>query len=370
MWQIAASMTAATPVWIVIVIVVAAGVGGLGFYAGYEYRGAPSPASVANDTLSILGAGTLVNTFPEVASALVNLTPGISAPLAAQTYEGSLDITTAITSLAATADVAAFADFRLAPSLLYPKFASWEVVFAQTQEVLIYNSSLPAFSGVNSTNWGQDLVNDVATPGNAPMGIWNASTDPNGYNEIFSLMLQGYFYGGGNLSAYYGHLYSGAPGTYAQGNPSYTRLEHESHAASLIETGVVSAVITYKAVAIQNHLPYVLLNPIVGLGANNTTALNDYKMLSTQIIGSTGSLQTVVPAPILFAATVPSNAQNPTLGALFLHLLLSAQGSAILAQDGAWTPISPGWSDDPTGVPGLLQSEVTGLPSWASPFLS
>jgi molybdate/tungstate transport system substrate-binding protein len=369
MWQIAASMVAATPVWIVVVIVVAAGVGGLGFYAGYEYRSSPSPSAVANDTLSILGAGTLVDTFPEIASELVNQTPGISAPAAAQTYEGSLDITTAITGLSAVADVAALADFRLAPSLLYPKFASWEVVFAQTQEVLIYNSSLAAFSGVNSSNWGQDLVNDVMA-GNAPFGIWNASTDPNGYNEIFSLMLQGYFYAGGDLSAYYGHLYSGAPGTYATGNPSYTRIEHESQATSLIETGVVSAVITYKAVAIQNHLPYVLLNPIVGLGANNSTALTDYAMLSTQIIGSTGSLQKVVPAPILFAATIPSNAQNPELGALFLHLLLSPQGSAILARENAWTPIFPGWSDDPSGVPGLLQPDVTGLPSWASPFLS
>jgi molybdate/tungstate transport system substrate-binding protein len=364
-------MIAATPVWVVVVIVVAAGAGGLGFYAGYEYRGSVTTTTAAvNDTLSILGAGTLVNTFPEIANALVNQTPGVSAPTAAQIYEGSLDVTTAITSLAATADVAALADFRLAPSLLYPKFASWEIVFAQTQEVLIYNASLPAFAGVNASNWGAALVTDVTTPGNAPMGIWNASTDPNGYNEIFSLMLQGYLYGGGDLSAYYGHLYSGAPGAYAQGNPSATRIEHESQAASLMETGVVSAVITYKAVAIQNHLPYVLLNPIVGLGANNSTALADYAMLSTQIIGSGGALQKVVPAPILFAATIPSNAQNAALGALFLHLLLSPQGSAILDQDGAWTPIFPGWSDAPTAVPGLLQPDVTSLPAWATPFLA
>ena len=370
MWQIAASMVATTPVWVVVVIVVAAGVGGVGFYAGYEYRGAAvASTAAANNTLSILGAGTLTYTFPELASELVNQTPGISAPAAAQDYEGSLDITTAITSLSATADVAALADFRLAPQLLYPKFASWEIVFAQTQEVLIYNSSLPAFSGVNATNWGADLVADVQTPHNAPLGIWNASTDPNGYNEIFSLMLQGILYGSG-ISTYYGTLYTGAPGAYAEGNPSYTVLEHESQAATLIKTGVVSAVITYKAVAIQNHLPYVLLNPIVGLGANNSTALSDYAALSTQIIGSSGALQKVVPAPILFAATIPLNAPNAALGALFLHLLLSPQGSAILAQDNAWTPVFPGWSDDPSAVPGLLQPDVTTLPSWASPFVS
>ncbi len=387
MWDLATSMSAAptssveasssstprgtsTAVWIVVVIVIAAIVGGAGFYAGYEYRGSPasSPSTAANSTLSILGAGTLVDTFPMVANALVNETPGVTAPSAAQTYEGSLDITTAITSTGAKADVAALADFRLIPQLLQPTYASYEVVFAQTQEVLIYNASLPAFSGVNASNWGWKLVQDVQTKGNAPFGVWNASTDPNGYNEIFSMMLQGQLYNGSNTSVY-GQMYIGAPGAYATPNPSYTVLEHESQAASLVETGVVSAVITYKAVAIQNHLHYVLLNPIVGLGANNTTALSDYAKLSTKIIGSTGSLTSVVPAPILFAATVPTNAPNAALGALFLHLLLSPQGSAILSQGGAWTPVFPGWSPTPSAVPGILQPDVTSLPSWATPFI-
>src|SRR5580658_3281863 len=167
MWQFPTSMSAttpntptkamglATPVWIVVVIVVAAAVGGLGFYAGYEYRGSPAVTGVtANNALAILGAGTLTDTFPMLANEFVNETPGVSSPTAAQTYEGSLDITSAITSLAATADVAAVADYRLIPQLLEPKFASWEIVFATTQEVLIYNSSLPAFSGVNQSNWG------------------------------------------------------------------------------------------------------------------------------------------------------------------------------------------------------------------------
>jgi molybdate/tungstate transport system substrate-binding protein len=359
-----------TAVWVVIVIVVAAAIGAAGFYAGYEYRGSPAstPSTAANNTLSILGAGTLTYTFPMVANELVNETPGVSAPAAAQTYEGSLDVTTAITSTGARADVAALADFRLIPQLLEPTYANYEVVFAQTQEVLIYNASLPAFHGVNSTNWGWKLVQDVTTPGNAPMGIWNASTDPNGYNEIFSMMLQGQTYNNSQTSVY-NQIYTGVPGAYAFPITGRAILEHESQAANLINTGTVSAVITYKAVAIQNHLPYVLLNSTVGLGANTSAALASYAKLSTSIIGSSGSLVSVVPAPILFAATVPLNAPNPALGALFLHLLLSPQGSAILAEDGAWTPIFPGWSPTPTAVPGLLQPDVTALPTWATSFV-
>jgi molybdate/tungstate transport system substrate-binding protein len=362
---------AANAVIAVVVILVAAGAAGLGFVAGYEYKTSPAatPATVENSTLSVLGAGTLNTLFPELASELVNETPGISDPTAAQTYEGSLDITSAITSLGALADVAAVADFRLIPQLLEPTYAGYEVVFGATPEVLVYNPSIAAFDGVNESNWAEKLVADVTTHGNAPMAVWNASTDPNGYNEIFSLELQGMLYNG-STGTFYNALYGGASGTPAAPNPATTLLEHESQAATLLSTGVVSAFITYRSYAVVNHLSFVSMNPIVGLAANNSTALADYAKLSTTIISSTGSFATVVPAPILFAVTVPSNAPNPALGAAFVHLLLSPQGAAILSAGGAFTPIFPGWSDHPGAVPPLLQPDVTALPSWAAPFVT
>lgn len=362
-------MASRSVVIVVVILVAVAGIG-VGFLVGYEYRGTPAsaPKAIVNDTLSILGAGTLDTLFPMLASELVNETPNISAPAAAQTYEGSLDITTAITSLSARADVAAVADFRLIPQLLEPKFASYEVVFGASPEVLCYNPSLSAFNGVNETNWAQKLINAVSAPGAAPLAVWNASTDPNGYNEIFSLELQGLLYNG-SASYFYDQLYSGGSTSPAVGN-SYTKIEHESQGATLLNTGVVSALITYRSYAVVNHLHFVSFNPIVGLSANNSTALADYAQLSTKIVGSTGALETVVPAPVLFSITVPSNAPNPELGAAFIHLLLSPQGAAILSTGGAFTPIFPGWSDNPAGVPSVLAPDVVVLPSWASPFLS
>ena len=356
---------------IVVVILIAAGTTALGFVAGYEYRGSPasSPQATTNSTLSILGAGTLDTLFPQVASELVNETPGISAPTATQTYEGSLDITTALTTLHTPADVAAVADYRLIPSLLEPTYASWQVVFGSTQEVLAFNSSLTVFHGINSSNWAEKLVSDV-TSGNKPMAIWNASTDPNGYNEIFSLMLQGLLYNG-SASMFYSQLYSNSPNAPAVGNPSRTVLEHESQAATLLNTGVVSALITYKSYAVVNHLSYQAFSPIVGLGANNSTALADYAKLSTVIFGgSPGTFETVVPAPVLFAVTVPSTATNAALGAAFIHLLLSPQGAAILSAGGAFTPIFPGWVDHESAVPSVLAPDVVPLPAWASALLT
>jgi len=357
---------APTSVWVVVVIVVAAGLGGVGFVAGYEYRGSPasSPAATVNSTLSVYGAGTLNSIFPEIANQLVNETPGITDPVSASNYEGSLDITGAITTGTRT-DVAALADFRLIPQLLEPKYANWEVVFGSTAEVLAYQPGNPAFAGATSANWPSYLLNATAS---VPMGIWNASTDPNGYNEIFSMMLQGMIYDGGNTSAVYGHFYSGVPGSFATGRAN-TKIEHEGQAASLLSAGVVSAVITYRSYAVTNHLAFVPFDPIVGLAANSSTALADYAMLSTMITPSLGVFEKVVPAPVLFAATVPLNAPNPALGAAFLHLLLSPQGAAFLSQGGAFSPIFPGWSDDPSAVPSVLAPDVTGLPSWATSWL-
>ncbi len=388
MWHFTTSMSAPAPspvspptappamasksVVVIVVILVALGGIGLGFAAGYEYRGsaAAKPSAVANDSLSILGAGTLIHIFPTLASALVNYTANVSAPAALQTYEGSLDITTAITSTGAKTDVAAVADFRIIPQLLQPKYASYEIVFGTTPEVLCYNPSLSVFDGINSTNWAWKLVQDVKTPGNKPFAIWNASSDPNGYNEIFSLMLQGMLYNG-SASIFYNTFYSGGSTTPAVGNASTTVPEHESDATELLTSGTVSALITYRAFAVTaGGCPaYVAMNPIVGLEANNTTALADYAKLSTTLYASSGGYSSVVPAPVLFAVTVPSNAPNPALGAAFVHLLLSPMGAKILSANGAFDVIFPGWSNDPSAVPSVLAPDVVPLPSWASPFL-
>jgi len=358
-----------TAVWIVAIIVVAAALGGVGFFAGYEYRGSPaSSSSTVNNTLSIFGAGTLQNLFEPMSGTFASENPGISAPLAAQMYEGSLDITSGITAGTIVTDVAALADYRLAPQLLYPKYADYEVVWGQTTEALVWNpASVTGFAGINDANWASKLINTINN-GSKPLGVWNASTDPNGYNEIFSMMLQGMLYDGGNISSVYSYFYSGAPGALAVPNgPSRAILGHESQAAADLSSGVMSAVITYESYAILNNLTYLPLNPIVGLYANNTTALSDYSMLSTSVIGSSGALVKVVPAPILFTTFVPLNAPNPSLGAAFINFLLSAQGKALVAK--AFTPISPAWCDKISSAPSILQPNLVPLPAWAQTIL-
>ncbi len=326
-------------------------------------------AGASAGTLSLLAAGTLTPQFPELASELARETPGVSSPSAAQLYTGSLSVVDQIALLGGAADLAAVADFRLVPSVLEPGAAGYEVVFASTPEVLAYDPGLGAFQGVNSSNWGAKLLAATTGSQGAPLAVWNASIDPNGYNEIFSLELQGLLYGG-NLTSIYGRFYSGAPGGFARPNPSTTYVAVESQAAELLATGSVSALLTYRSYAVSHHLAYVAFDPIVGLEATSAAALADYAGLSTAIVNAAGGLSVVRAAPILFAATVPIDAPNASLGVAFLHLLLSSQGSALLAAGGGFDPIVPAWTDQPSAVPSEIAPELVPMPAWAEAYLS
>lgn len=370
MWQFATSMRAGRGFVVLVALLVALASAGAGYLVGS--RGLPgaggSPAAASSD-LSVLAAGTLGTLVPALASALVNETPGISAPAAALQFEGSVAVVQGIAHRSAVSDVAAVADFRLIPAVLEPSLAAYEVVFASTAEVLVYDPLLSAFDGINGSNWGAKLVAAATGPGAVPFAVWNASTDPNGYNEIFSLELQGERYGG-NLTTYYGAFYSGAPGSFAVPNPATARTEPESEAKTLVQSGVVCAAITYRAYAVENGLPYVPFDPVVGLASTDPAALAAYAGLSTTVLNAAGGTSAVAAAPILFAATVPADAPNASLGEAFVHLLLSPQGQALIGAAGGFDPIFPGWIDHPSAAPPILAPDTVPMPAWAAAELA
>ena len=348
-------------VWViaVAVVVLAAGLG-----AGYLLgRGAGGTAANGGGgspaTLSILAAGTLGTPFGSIASYLANTSTNLSAPTTAQQYKGSLAVVSAVSQLHEAFDVVATADYRLIPQQLEPAYAGWEVVFGSSPESLVYDPTVTALQGINSTNWAAKVLSS-----GLPIGLANASVDPNGYNEIFVLELEG-LHEGGTLSTLYDHFFTTPVGSYAIANPSTTRVELESNVASLIQTHTVALYITYRSYAVSHGLSYVDLDPSVGLGSLASADLQTYARASTTIQPTTGP-QVLHGAPILFSVTVPSNAPQAWAGLAFLHVLFSPAGSAILAAHGL-TPILPGWCDRPSAVPGVVAPEVIALPSSLPP---
>lgn len=343
----------AAVVFVVAVIALLAGLA-----AGYELRGAsPAPAiSTASTTLSITAAGTLGTVFPQVADALANDTPGVSVPSASQQYEGSILALNAIAQLHQSYDVAAAADYHLIPSLLESSHAAWEVGFATTPEALAYDPTVSALAGINTTNWAAKIEQSGIV-----MGVANASTDPNGYNEIFTLQLEG-LATGGSLDSVYGHFFSTPVGSYAVPVAATAKLESETMAATLLSTHVVQVFIIYQSYAVEHHLSYVPLDPAVSLGSTSGASITAYAKASTAILTASGGQEVVSGAPVIFAATVPIGAPNATLGTQFVDFLLSPAGGAILAA-GGFTPLAPAWLQSTGTVPAWLLPDTQPFPS-------
>lgn len=353
MWGVDTSgMRAIHPLWVGIIALACVVAGAI---AGYELRGGPAPSAAppGSPVLSITAAGTLGTVFPQLASLLANESPGAQVPASAQQYQGSVAALVAITTLHGAYDVAAAADLRLIPQLLEPAWTGWEVVFASSPMVLAYDPSVSAFAGVNGTNW----VGKLEAPG-VLLGVANASVDPNGYNAIFVLELQGLVFNS-SVNAVYGHFFTTPPGSLAVADPATTRVVPETQAATLLQTHQVQAFLTYEAYAISHHLAYVSLDPRVNLGSFDAARVTGYAQATTTILRGTATvMQTGF--PVAYAATVPANAPNATLGQLFVHLLLSPPGLTILEANG-FVPLAPAQADRIAAVPALLRPDVVPL---------
>lgn len=325
---------------VVVVAIVAGFVGGW-----YAHPSNTTSSGGTTSTLSIIAAGTLGPILPAFASNFANQTPGVQAPLAAQLYEGSLDAAAAVTQLGQPYDAFLAADYRVIPQHVEPSAASWEVVFAADPMVLAYDPNVPALVGINASNWADLIVQPGIT-----FGTPNASSDPLGYNVIFTIELQDSLDGSGG--GFYSHFYTGSIGGFAGPQPSVTKIVPETQAAAVLSTGTVDTYLIYRSYAIADHLAYKNLSPHVNLAAYDPGSVTNDSAASTTILS--GSATTVVKgAPVLFAVTVPKTAPNVPLGIAFVAYLLSNQSSAAWTADG-FSVITPAWTDQPGAIPGAI----------------
>lgn len=328
---------------VVVVVVVAVVAGFVGGWYARSASGAGSPT-----TLGIIAAGSLSpsSLFPALASAYANATPGVSAPISAQLYEGSTAAATAIVSAGSDSpyDIFVSADFRVIPQHLVhvsPSYATGEAVFASDPIVLAYNPHV--ITGVTSANWYQKIV-----ASGVELGVPNASADPLGSNVIFTIELEDAAAGAGGT--FYSHFFSGAPGSFATPTKN-TLYVMENDAGVALTTDEVQAYLIYQSYAEADGLSYVNLSASVNLGGFTAADVANYGNASTTVL-SGGSTKVVVGAPAFFALTVPTNAPTPAVGDAFAAWLLSNASAPTWTEDGfvltptAWTygsvPFLPG----------------------------
>ncbi len=273
---------------------------------------------------------------------------------------GSMDVVRKVTDLGKRPDVVAVADHRLIRDLMMPAGkASWDLVFASNEMVVVYTDSSRYSEEIGPDNWLDVLMR----PG-VRVGFSDPNRDPCGYRAIMVLALAaldanttapldllaeragiGYEVADGSIRL-------DATGVEPDSEKVFVR-EKSVDLVSMVESGVLDYAFEYRSVAVSHGLRYVALPGELNLADPSMGGW--YSRVGVLIAGPGGETKLVEGAPITYGLTVPGDAPHPDLARRFVELLISGEGRAALEENG-FTPITPealgsppGWLSDLMG---------------------
>jgi molybdate/tungstate transport system substrate-binding protein len=103
----------------------------------------------------------------------------------------------------------------------------------------------------------------------------------------------------------------------------------EADQVALLQMNELDYIWTYENLAENDGLEFVKLPDEIDLG--NAADSAEYAQASTRVLGKKqGDTVTMRGAPILFALTIPVQAENPALAEQFLRYLTSSEGRGVL----------------------------------------
>ena len=263
--------------------------------------------------LVVFNAGSLGPPFHDL---LVEFAKGKSV-VPAQENSPSIEAVRKLTELGKVPDVLAVADYSLLPTLVLPKYASWYVLFGSNAMVLIYSDQSAGAKEITTENWYQILLRPGVRVGRSDFHV-----DPSGYRALMAMQLAERFYKQPGLTD---QLIAAAPDKYMR--------HSESDLGALVAAGELDYGWTYESLARAHKLKFVRLPPELDL---SEPRLSDwYAQASIRIPGAPGQDSlTLKGEPIVFAATVPTNAPHRAVGEAFIKFLLGQEGKAILDRSG------------------------------------
>lgn len=276
--------------------------------------------------------GTLVGcivaaAWPKPATLLVMNAASISKPMRAvldsfsartgvkyQLEPGSsLEIARRFTELHRTADAVFLADPEVFPQLMMPDYTHWYADFARNRIVLAYTDRSRGANEINGRNWRQ-----VITRRGVEVGRSDPNTDPSGYRTLLTMQLAEQHYHEPGLFA---RLLAAAPERNVR--------PREADQVALLQTQELDYIWTYQNLAENDGLRFVKLPDEIDLGDPADSAL--YARASTRVLGKrAGDTVTMRGAPILFAFTIPIQAENRVLAERFVQYVMSLEGQRIL----------------------------------------
>jgi molybdate/tungstate transport system substrate-binding protein len=258
-------------------------------------------------------------------------------------FGGSVMMTKRITELHQQADLLAVADYSVIPKYLSrdnakPMHAEWFVGFARNAVTFAYTRRSKFFGEIKPDNWHEYL----ARPG-VQIGRSNPDTDPSGYQAIQMLALAESYYRVPDLAA---RVLANAP-------LENTR-DTETNLIAALQLGQIDYLAIYRSDALQHHLDYFDLPAAIDLSDPAHAADYARAVAHTKNGDLAGN-------PIVYAITIPSNAEHPDWAEKYLALLLGPEGQQIMARSGFRT-VSPAFAVGIDKVPAGIRARVRAWP--------
>jgi len=223
-------------------------------------------------------------------------------------------------------DVVVSADAYLLRDALQPDVATWDVVFASNAVVVVYNPDTAVGARLDA---GEPWY-EVLRTAEADIARSDPDLDPLGYRTVQLFELAERYYD--------------EPGLAAALREKLVVDPQEAHLLAAVETGDRAAAVAYKNMAVGHGLPYRSLPPALNF-ADPTEAETYASATYTTENGTT-----IEGTPVLYNATVPTDADRPEAGRAFVRFVLENPGllreNGLVVTDGFPRP----HGDVPQGV--------------------
>ncbi|MCD6348283.1 MAG: tungstate ABC transporter substrate-binding protein WtpA [Candidatus Korarchaeota archaeon] len=238
---------------------------------------------------------------------------------------GSVEAAGKITELGKRADILASADYRLIPSMMYPNYADWYVIFATNEIVLAYTEKSKYADEINSENWSQILMRD-----DVKFGFSDPNKDPCGYRSVMTLLLASKLYNVPLDELLRENTNMRIEGTEAWvPDPVEVKVERivirpkSVELISLLEAGSLDYAFEYKSVAVQHNLKYVDLPSQIDLGSPDDKMVAVYSKAVVHIFVGSDKERKLTGAPIAYGLTIPKVAENKEGALKFVKFILT-----------------------------------------------
>ncbi len=268
-----------------------------------------------SENLVIFHAGSLSYPMLQAVKQFESLHPGVKVLTRSG---GSRTIARYISDLGKYCDIMMSADYNVIDTLLMPKYASFNILFATNQIVLCYTKNSKYSDEINSNNWYE-----ILTKKDVNYGYSDPNSDPCGYRSNIVLQLAQKYY---RIDGLYSKLYSNLK--------PYNIRPKSVELIAMLQTSNLDYAFEYLSVAVQHRLKYIELPKQINLGDPEYEQF--YHSAYVDVDGTKpGEKIRKYGSTIVYGLTILNESKHKELAVEFLKYFLSRDGGLkILKQDG------------------------------------